>query len=126
MSRDVEIELGGKICRLKFSVAALFRLAERFGEVGTLNRIWQGILPDGGNYDIFTPEIYANTLAVAAELLKSGGSAESVRTEELGEELTMAEYVLLHAAVVQAIRTSLGRTVETESDPKKAKATPGN
>lgn len=135
MSKIVEIELGGRNCRLNFSVAALFALGERFGASGTLDKIWQGILPSGGSFDIFTPEIWENTLAVAEELLKSGAAcAKSTNGEdvaaptanELREMLTVAEFVQLHAAVISAIRESLGRTVETEDKAKKEKATRGN
>lgn len=135
MSKIVEIELGGRNCRLNFSVSALFNLGERFGRVGTLDKIWQGILPSGDGFDIFTPEIWENTLAVAEELLKSGAAcAKSATGEdvpaptagELREMLTVAEFVQLHAAVINAIRESLGRTVETEDSTKKETATPGN
>lgn len=138
MSRIVEIEVGGRICRLNFSVAALFALGERFGDVGTLDSVWRGILPEGsddGSFGIFRPEIWENTLAVAEALMKSGAAyAESVAgegagcwtAEELREILTPVEYVKLHAAVINAIRASLGRTVETEEVAKKEKATPGD
>lgn len=135
MSKIVETELGGRKCRLNFSVLALFNLGERFGKVGTLDKIWRGILPNGESFDILTPEIWENTLAVAEELLKSGAAcAKSTTGEdvpaptagELREMLTVAEYIQLHGAVISAIRESLGRTVETEGITKKETATQGN
>ena len=136
MSKIVDVEIAGRKCRLNFSVASLFRLADRFGETGTLAAIWEGILPPEGELDIFSRRIYDNVLAVAAELMSAGAAyhklmvgedAPSYTAEELQVLLNSAEYVQLHAAVIKAIQAGLGRTVETAPDEeKKTIATQGN
>lgn len=136
MNKVVDVEIGGKNCRLYFSVAALFRLQERFGEVDTLGNIWRGILPDDGSYDIFVaPGIFENVVQLAAEMMASGtalakanGESEiaAYTADELRGVLSPMEYIRLHAAVIECLRIGMGRTVETEGGSKNAIATQGD
>lgn len=135
MSKAVDWLIDGRECRLYFSVAALFKLAERFGERDTLQNIWQAILPPPESANIFAKDTFENVLAVAAELIQAG-AAQSRLTEdretavfsagELAALLGQEDYITLYAAVVEALRLGIGRSVETENGTKKEQATQGN
>lgn len=134
MAKPVEVEIAGKHYAVFFSVAALFRLGDDFGRENTIENIWQALIPEDGSNPL-SPEISERVFAVAAELLAAGaayvraggGEAEDAPTaKQLAAIITLPEYVRLHRAVLDAISDGLGRSVQTEEDPKKAEAMQGD
>lgn len=133
MERIVPVRIAGQECWLNFSVSALLRLGEVFGERGTVAAVMRAILPDTA-VGSMSRETCANVLTVAEELLAAGAEyrrliyGEDVpryTAAELEVLLGSADLIRLHTAVIRAVQTGMERTVETETDPKKAGTTQG-
>ena len=133
MAKLIKVNVADAELLLYFSVAGLLKLAERFGEKGTIAAIWAAIVPKDEN-ELLTAEVQQNVLTVAAELIVGGAEYQRVNGEDVQRTYTaetlaaiinVPEYFTLYGAVVAALQQGLYRTVESEPDQKKAETTQG-